>query len=442
MSDSDGFVQYVSKRQRKDEKYKKSKEAKKVIRTFLLSEELKEVCVLSLIDRCRKGSSCKYKHIDNNVGIGAFARTLYSDFTYLDGVTIYRSSIIKHLLGCFDKKLTITLTNCTFYSKNVKCRNEEAGRFIEFPMKFKDNPFKLHICHADVNGPKDRLYCGMHVDFVIDETAKRYLVRKLISEPDSRIGAGYEKKNKRFGYKNSESKEKVDIVKKPDMSSVDEFPDLASTDGSETVASMASDSTAGRPEPKKMKFSYSSKAGVINPIVRKRKAKAKAEAEAKAKERDTEHQSFIKKIAEEAADDGSNSSAIEATIVKTIMQKTKLSMLTDDDFSSLAQDIFDDEIDAEETLEDKVKRLERENIILFKRNIELTDKLRSVRTFEAYYDNRDRLAQRFGSGVLETPDYDYDDYDYDDYDDYGEEEQEAEINAIPHYTTDVVLLGK
>jgi hypothetical protein len=85
-------------------------------------------------------------------------------------------------------------------------------------------------------------------------------------------------------------------------------------------------------------------------------------------------------------------------------------MLNTDDFTKLAQDVFDDDIDVDETPEEKIVRLERENIILFKRNIELTDQLQYMKTYDTYYDNRDRLMKRFGSDfVRKTFDQD-DDY--------------------------------
>lgn len=390
MASTDDFIQYVSKRQRKEKKIMKQKERNRILNTFLLSEELKEVCILWLIGRCKRGDKCRFKHVDIKESMYAFARSLFYNFTYIDGIEFNRGNIITYIMAKLNNGLNVNLTNCTFYQKGTKCKNEGAGRLIEFPMKFNGKPMTLHVCYADTKRCQTQLLCGMHIDFVIDETMSRFSVRNIISE-----------KNEQIHDKPVFRKTKQ---KKLDIDSMKDFPNLGDKDTVSAVSAMSTVSSAssesiGQPAVKKSRASYSKAAVMQNPFIRKKKSeKSKAVKAVKAVE-------AVEAV--EAVDAVKAVEAVKAVdAVDAVVYKHKLSMLTDDDFSTLAQDIFDDEIDDEETDEEKIKRLERENVILFKRNIQLTDELCSCKIYSAYEDNRDNLRRHRGIDIEYASDSD------------------------------------
>lgn len=426
MSDDDGFTAYVSKREKKEKRIIRAKEKNRSLRTFLLSDELKDICVLWLIDRCRKGGECRYKHPSISDGVNAFARSIYKDFTYIKGVGISRNNILKFLISKFKDNVSINLVNCTFYNKGITCKNEECGRFIEFPMKFNDKKIVVHICHSVVNKFRSHVLCGMHIDFMIDEKHSRYDVIDIISNKDNRI---FKKKHGRFLKTVREND-----IKNIDTSSVNDFPELSDRASVSSISTYTSDGS----ELKKTS-SYSKAVETVQNPFRKKRLK-----ERKIVKTDSDNISVskmdkgVKDSVELLSSDGAKNtksvdlessdyskSDVGVKIIKmshiSESKKTKLSMLNDDDYEKLANDIFNDEIDEDESLEEKVKRLEKENIILFKRNIQLMDKLQYSKTYNAYQLNRDSLLKRFGQEFVKSLDYiDSDDEfgDLDDLDDF------------------------
>lgn len=467
MADDDGFTTHISKS-------KKKAIRNEVLRKFLLSDELKNVCVLHLMGKCRRGTDCSFDHVDLRETLYAFTKDLYYDFTHIEGIEFRRVDIIRFIIGFFGDERSINLTNCTFYQKGTMCQNEKHGRFIKFPMRFRDKSMVLHICYAE----NSRFtLCGMHIDYVIEETRTKFKVVDIISAPYV-TGSGRHERIE--GEKSAES---------VDFDSVNDFPELNSDRGSvssevSTASSFHGYSAAVKVQafqrkaaPFKPKRKTSGVTEIISKIEApvetapvetatvetvpvetapaasaaepevesgssqsvavKKKAKKKAkEAKKKAREAKKRAEAAAAAADEASVAQDSKKMMIETT-AKVVVDKLLLSHLNADNFENLAEQIFLQKINPDETDAEKIVRLERENIILFKRNIELTDELQNLRMYENIDKNLDLsteyLKRRYGDEI---------DLGYESEDSwYNEEEEYEELNAIPHFTSDVNLLS-
>ncbi len=347
--DNDGFVEYVSKRKKKSQD---KKEANEVLRRFLLSEILKDECILHVVGKCRKGNACSFGHSNLNEPIYSFAKNVYYDFTSIKDIDIRRGDVIRFIMKTLNNGMNINLTNCIFHIKGTKCRNERGNRLIELPIKFGERSVVINICYADTNKCKHALLCGLHIDFVIEETVSRFNVVDIISDKDTRT---YHK-HKRW------EEEKV-VEKVIDTTSASDFPEFGNSSDATSVISTAS---AGS--------SVSAKSGYGTAILKNPMKMMMMQKKARKRKKNV-------KITVERVDESESG-------VSNSTYKTALCQLNKDDFKKLAEDIFCDDVDSDEEVDDRITRLEKENIILFKRNTELTDQLLKIMPYITYLESK------------------------------------------------------
>ena len=490
----DGFTTHMSKSKKKTIR-------NEVLRKFLLSDELKNTCILHLMGKCRRGTGCSFDHVDLSDTIYAFSKDLYYDFTHIEGIQFRRVDIIRFILGIFGDDRSINLTNCTFHQKGTICHNEKKGNFIKFPMKFKNKDMTLHICYAE----NSRFtLCGMHIDYVIEETRSKFKVTDIISKPQelhlhrrSRDDdadtepVDFESKEADFPELNSDRGsvssevsytsslrgyntvakvkpfQRKAGVKIKDMSAdkntsvmetIVKIHEPASTGDGKIMNAWGKTKTvsASAPEPAPVRtpvrtpiskssfHDFAPEPAVLSAereIEENEPAKKSVAAKKKAKKRAKKARLEAKAKAEAEAEakaeaTDANKKRIIETTAKVVVDKLFLSNLTADNFEDLAEQIFMQKINPDETDAMKIERLEKENIILFKRNIELTDELQNFRMFDKIEKNLDMsadyLKRRYGDKF---------DVDYDSDDSWCDEETEnKELNDIPKYTSDVNLM--
>ena len=387
--DNDGFAVYVDKR-------KKKKKEKKVLRSFILSSELKNVCLLHLVGKCRKGDRCSFNHVDLRDPFYNFAQSVYYNFTTISGIEINRGHIFKHIARTLKVENGLNLINCIFYTKGAICRNEREGRIIEFPMKFKDKKIIVRICHADVGRCTGHILCGLHLDFIVEETPSRFVVSNIVSVPNPDL---------------AREQEMLGLTKDIDTGSLVDFPDLETSSVCSThsnvsrfskmssVSAISNESGRSRNYKKILKR----KASVRKDVVRGRDIGFSPESRFSGRSEEKTGDAIFgetsvsgdeidKVIKPPLSGGGSVKKTGEKKKKKAkksgskgrLKYKTSMSFLNDDDYRLLADQIFRRKIDPDETDEERLKRLEKENICLFKRNVQLTDELQQLKLYGSY----------------------------------------------------------
>ena len=404
----------------------KRKKNSKILDTFKLSEKYKDVCILHLFKCCKYGDMCKFKHIHEFDDLTYYSIKLYKDFTFLENVNVNRFSIFKFIHSNISETLNkkIVLNLCIPYTKGKKCNNVLKNRYIKMPIIFKDKNIDLYMCYSDFSKFKSYVPISLHIDFVINETSDRFIVNELISELYNIIDFTEKKKIiKDFEY-----------VKK-------DFPKMDSKSVSSNISSISKNSTTSFKKAiltKQYKQLYKPTSPISvedKSVFSETKPRSKIKTKSKPKYKsgfgdvkpkhksifgDAKPRSILKKSNNmyDILDDKEELKKIEGFDEDTMQSDIKLNKnklmkdskintwcstiedLTVDDsiesisnditlpninWSEIADSIFSKNIEADESIEDKVERLEIENVILFKRNTDLSNEIRLLKVFNSFH---------------------------------------------------------
>ena len=142
-----------------------------------------QICVYSILKRCRNKDNCDRVHLDKNF-IEFNLNKIILDPTRIPGIKSDRNQIIDTIKNndVFNKKTYLPfLTACTFALNGDKCINHSSGRIITVQLDFNGKKIPITICYPDFNKCKERITCGFHLDFsfTIDYIEKKLVIHDV-----------------------------------------------------------------------------------------------------------------------------------------------------------------------------------------------------------------------------------------------------------------------